>query len=113
MAYPLRVTSGAVAMATRDEHIEQMIEQVLFTMPGERVMLPDFGCGLERLVFEATAQEILAATESIVTGALLQWLGDLIAVRDVRIDVVDATVNVTVAYQLLATRETRVTRFTA
>jgi uncharacterized protein len=110
-AFPLRIVNGAVATASRPDHVRQMIEQVIFTMPGERVMYPDFGVGLERLLFESTAREIITATESLVTGALHQWLGDLIAVRDVRIDVVETAVTVDVAYELIASRELRRERF--
>jgi phage baseplate assembly protein W len=74
-------------------------------------MYPDFGVGLARVLFESTAREIITATESLVTGALQQWLGDLIAVRDVRIDVVETAVTVDVAYELIATRELRRERF--
>lgn len=112
IAFPLRIVSGSTALAHREAHIGQMIEQVIFTIPGERVMLPDFGVGLERLLFESTAREIITAMESLVTGALHQWLGDLISVRDVRIDVVETNVNVAVAYDVIATRESRVEQFT-
>jgi phage baseplate assembly protein W len=112
IAYPLRIVNGAAALASRDEHIRQMMEQVIFTIPGERVMLPDFGVGLERLLFESTAREITTATESLVVGSLHQWLGDLISVREVRIRVVETSVTVDVVYEVIPTREARMERFT-
>jgi len=111
LAFPLRLVHGMVATAARADHIRQMIEQVLFTMPGERVMYPDFGAGLERLLFETTATEITTATQSLVSVALQRWLGDVISVRDVRIAVVESTLSVTVTYEVLETRDLRQERF--
>ena len=52
IAFPLAFDgTGRTALADRDAHIRQMIEQLLFTEPGERVMRPTFGCALLQLVF--------------------------------------------------------------
>jgi uncharacterized protein len=107
MAYPPRVVHGVVANATRFAHIRQMIEQVLFTMPGERVMYPDFGVGLERLLFETTGNEITAATESLISAALHRWLGDVISVRHVTVSVAESALSIEIGYELLDTRETK------
>ena len=112
MAYPPRIVHGAVASTNRVDHIRQMIEQVLFTMPGERVMYPDFGVGLERLLFETTGNEIMVATQSLVNAALHRWLGDVILVRDVKVTAADSTVHIDVMYELLDTRDTQRERFT-
>ena len=69
---------GRTAETTTSEHIRDLIEQVLFTAPGERVNRPDFGCGLQRLVFAPNSDELAAASQFLVQGALQQWLGDLI-----------------------------------
>lgn len=86
-----------------DNHVRDLIEQVLFTSPGERVMRPDFGSGLLELVFEPGGPELEATTQFLVQGALQQWLGDLIVVQslDVRMD--DGTLGVEVGYVLLRT----------
>ena len=52
-----------------------MIEQVLFTMPGERVNRPDFGSGVMQLVFAPASDEMATAAEFLVRGNLQQWLG--------------------------------------
>lgn len=105
LAYPVRVVHGSIATTSRNPHIRQMIEQVLFTMPGERVMYPDFGVGLERLVFETTASEVTTATQSLVSAALHRWLGDVISVLDVKVAVQDSTLSIDVVYELIDTRE--------
>lgn len=83
-----------------DAWIRGLIEQVLFTAPGERVMRPDFGCGLRELVFAPNSPELAATTQFLVHGALQQWLGDLITVESVTVDAVDARLAVTVQYMV-------------
>lgn len=107
LAYPLRIVNGTVVTSPSPLHIREMIEQVLFTMPGERVMYPEFGVGLERLLFDSTASDITAATQALISEALQEWLGDLIVVRGVAVVAIDSTVSISVTYELLATRETQ------
>jgi phage baseplate assembly protein W len=84
--------------ATDSKHIRDLIAQVLFTAPGERVNRPDFGCGLQRLVFAPNSDELAAATQFLVQGSLQQWLGDLIEVNAVQVENDDASLQVTVTY---------------
>jgi phage baseplate assembly protein W len=97
--------------ANDDRHIRDLIEQVLFTAPGERVMRPDFGSGLMQLVFAPNSPELASATQMLVQGALQQWLGELIAVQGVRVDANDATLSVTVQYAIRRTDEVQVQTF--
>lgn len=103
---------GKTAETTQDDHIKSMIEQVLFTNPGERVNRPDFGCGLLHLVFEPNSNELAAATQYLVQGALNQWLGDLIEVNDVEVLSQDASVHVRVAYTILRSQQRQIAQFT-
>lgn len=84
------------------DHIRDLIEQVLFTSPGERVMRPDFGAGLLRLVFEPNSVTMAAATQVVVQGALQTYLSDLIAVNAVGVEAVDSALQVTVSYVVLS-----------
>ena len=102
---------GRTAGSTEDEHIRDLVEQVLFTAPGERVNRPDFGSGLLQLVFEPNSEALAAATRAGVEGALQRWLGELIRVEAVQVRAVDATVEVVVQYVGLRSRERRVERF--
>ena len=77
---------GRTADADADDHLRDLIEQVLFTAPGERVMRPDFGSGLLALVFEPGGPELVATTQFLVQGALQRELGHLIAVESVEVD---------------------------
>ncbi|WP_416138201.1 GPW/gp25 family protein [Halomonas sp. HK25] len=89
---------GRTREADEATWVRGLIEQVLFTAPGERVMRPDFGSGLRELVFAPNSPELAATTQFLVQGALQQWLGDLITVEAVEVEAVDARLSVTVQY---------------
>lgn len=93
---------GRTASTGDDDHLRDLIEQVLFTAPGERVMRPDFGCGLAQLVFEPNSVTLAATTQMLVQAALLQHLAHLIAVDEVGVEADDAALRVNVTYTVLS-----------
>lgn len=102
---------GRTASTNQDEHIRDLIEQVLFTSFGERVNRPTFGSGLLQLVFEPNSLVLGAATQQAVQGALQQWLSDLIIVQAVQVENQDATLQVMVQYVIRRTQQQQVARF--
>jgi phage baseplate assembly protein W len=102
---------GRTAETGGDDHIRDLIEQVLFTAPGERVNRPTFGSGLLQLVFEPNSDVLAAATQMSVQGALQQWLGDLITVESVEVNNRDSTLEVQVQYLIRRSQERRVAQF--
>ncbi|MEO8108823.1 MAG: GPW/gp25 family protein [Ginsengibacter sp.] len=111
--YPLQFNNnGRTGETGDDQHIRDMIEQVLFTAPGERVNRPDFGSGLLQLVFEPNSDELATTTQFLVQGSLQHWLGDLIEVRDVQVINEDSKLIVTVVYVVRSNMETIVAKFT-
>ncbi len=102
---------GRVAETGDDEHIRDLIEQVLFTSPGERVNRPGFGSGLLQSVFEPAGEQLAATLNLLVQGALQQWLGDLIVVDSVDVVSDDGTLNVRVAYTIRRTQQRLVAEF--
>ncbi|MDN3263990.1 GPW/gp25 family protein [Streptomyces sp. CSDS2] len=94
---------GRTAHARPAEHVHDLIEQLLFTSPGERVMRPDFGCGLLDLVFAPIGPELVSTLELSVQAALQRWLGDLIEVVSLDISGGDDTVRVQLSYLVRAT----------
>lgn len=89
---------GRTAEASAANHLRDLIEMVLFTNPGERVMRPTFGSGVLGLVFSPNSPELGATTQVLIAGALQTWLGDLIAVTGVDVEAVDATLTITVNF---------------
>jgi phage baseplate assembly protein W len=113
IAYPFEIDRrGRTAEADDDRHVRDMIEQLLFTSPGERVNRPTFGSGLMQLVFAPNNEALAAATQIAVQGALQQWLGDYIQVESLEVTSRDATLGVRIAYYVRRTQERQVTEFT-
>ena len=102
---------GHTADTTNDDHIRDMIEQILFTSPGERVNRPTFGCGIQRLVFAPNSDALAAATQVLVQGSLQQWMGDLIEVEAVDVTNDDSSLVVLVQYTVRLTQQQRVDQF--
>ena len=92
-------------------YLRQLVEQVLFTSPGERVNLPDFGSGLLQLAFAPNSAEMAAATQFAVQGALQKWLSGYLTVQSVLVSPEDGQLTVTVSYSLLNTDVTQVQTF--
>ena len=88
-----------------DDHLRDLIEQLIFTAPGERVNRPTFGGGLQQLVFAPNSQEMAAAVQFLVQGTLQQYLADLIQVASVQVDAVDSTLRVQVDYVIKRTQQ--------
>jgi phage baseplate assembly protein W len=104
LRYPYQIDGrGRSAEAGEEDYIRGLIEQVLFTAPGERVMRPDFGSGVMQLVFAPNSPELAATTQFLVQGALQQYLGNLIALAGVEVEANDASLRVTVRYSIRRT----------
>jgi phage baseplate assembly protein W len=106
IAFPFHIDSRrCTATASDSEHIRNLIEQVLFTSPGERVNRPDFGSGLQQLVFSPNTEELAPTVQSLVQGSLQQWLGELIRVDGVEVGCDENYLRVTVSYTLVRNGE--------
>jgi uncharacterized protein len=97
----------------QNRHIRDLIEQVLFTAPGERVNRPDFGCGLLQLVFAPNSTELATATQYLVQGALQNTLGNLISLNDVNVSATGSALTVIVQYTVRSTQQQQVAQFSS
>jgi Bacteriophage baseplate protein W len=105
LGFPMQLdSSGAIATAQYEESVRQSIWIILSTSPGERVMRPDFGCGIYDLVFEVNS----AST----SGKVAQAVRDALLLQEPRIDVLNvqvesqsygATILIDIQYQVRAT----------
>ncbi|MFZ4506498.1 MAG: GPW/gp25 family protein [Fimbriimonas sp.] len=112
IGFPYRMDrSGVTARVDEDQHIRDLIEQVLFTSPGERVNRPSFGSGLQNLIFAPGSNELAAATQFLVHGALQQTLGDLILVESVEASSQEGVLLVVVRYSIKKTKAQRADEF--
>jgi hypothetical protein len=113
IAYPFRFDAqGHTATTSEEQHLFELIEQVLFTAPGERVNQPDFGTGLRQLVFSPNSPELAAATQFLVQGALNKWLSDLIQVDEVAVAATDSHLTVTIGFTDRRTQQRSTADFT-
>lgn len=103
--------AGRTASPDYDDHVRDLIEQLLFTSPGERVNRPDFGSGLLQMVFAPNSPEVAAALQFTLQAALQRYLGDVISVSALEVAAVDATLTVDLSYVVLATGEARTDSF--
>ena len=103
---------GHTAVTSEADHIRNLIEQVLFTSPGERVNRPTFGSDVLQLVFAPNSDTVAAATQFTIQGALQQWLGDLIEIGEVTADHADSTLQVVIEYTIRRTQQRQVSQFT-
>ncbi len=112
LRYPYQIDGrGRTAEAGEEAYIRGLIEQVLFTMPGERVMRPDFGSGVMQLVFAPNSAELAASTQFLVQAALQQSLGNLIVLEAVEVTPDDSTLRVLVRYAIRRTGAGQVAEF--
>lgn len=104
--FPYQITRGGTTATTTDaKHVAELLEQVLFTNPGERVNRPAFGAGLSQLVFAPASDELASTVELFVRGAILQWLPDVVRAETVSVEANDATITVRVTYVILPSQE--------
>lgn len=96
---------GRTAESEELIHIRELIEQVLFTSPGERVNRPDFGCGIMQLVFAPNSSELVATTQMLVQAALQQTLSDKIVLSRVQVVNEDALLRITIDYTVRRTQQ--------
>ena len=112
IAFPWQIDgTGRTASADDTTHIRDMIEQLLFTAPGERVNRPDFGSGLLQMVFAPNSPELAATLQFTTQAAVQRYLGDLIDLRNLTVTPDDATLNVTVRYVVRATQQAQIATF--
>ena len=113
LEYPYNIDGrGRTAGTSLDRHIVNLIKQILFTSPGERVNRPDFGSAVMQLVFAPSGEELTTATQFLVQSALQQFLGNAVQVESVDVTADDATLSVTVAYVVRSDKQRRVATVT-
>src|SRR6476659_4013930 len=108
--YPFRIDEGLGTLGEETDyarHVEQLMRQILFTNPGERVNRPDFGCGIRRMVFAPNSDVTASLTKVIITQSLEKWIGTLIEVIDVTTKALEETLEIKIVYLIRARQERR------
>ena len=111
-SYPFQINdSGGVATVGEDQHILQLVEEVLLTIQGERVNRPTFGTNIAQLVFASNSDELATATQLLVQGALQQWLGSIIKVESVKAESEESALHILVEYTTRLNQQRRTVTF--
>lgn len=111
--FPFHIDNhGRTASTDDDTHIREMIEQLLFTNPGERVNRPDFGSGLAQLLFGPNSPELATALQFTMQATLQQWLGDLIQLQSLEVTSDDSTLNIFIQYVVRGSNQPQVALLT-
>jgi phage baseplate assembly protein W len=106
LAFPYNFDStGHTAQTDLLTHISDMIAQILFTSPGERVNRPTFGSGTAQLVFAPNSDVLAGVQQQAIQAGLQQWLSDLIRVQSVTVVAQEETLQITVVYTVLQTQQ--------
>lgn len=107
LQFPFRIDDrGFPATSGRAALIGEQLEQLLFTIPGERVnRSPEFGCGIQRLLFAGASKESAAAAEYVVSTAIRRHLGELIQLDAARVTVDETAMYIDILYTVLDSGE--------
>jgi phage baseplate assembly protein W len=107
--YPYAVSgTGIPRTTTAEDHLRDLILQVLFTNPGERLNLPEFGVGVQRLVFAPNNETLRTSTQFLISTNLQRWLGDRINIEQVDVSSelgAEHMVTIEIAYSVKATQQ--------
>lgn len=103
---------GRTAATTDDDHIRDMLEQLIFTSPGERVNRPDFGSGIMQLIFAPNSPELAATLQFTLQAAIQRWLGDVLELQSLEVTSVDSTLTIDVQYVVRRTNQQQSANFT-
>jgi len=104
--FPLQFDGrGRTASPNEKQHVRQMLEQLIFTNPGERVNRPTFGTGVLQLIFAPNSPELAATVQFTMEAAIQQWLGDVIELQKLEVLSVDSTLTIDISYFIRLTGE--------
>jgi hypothetical protein len=107
--YPFQIdATGRTARCAEEAFVRQAVEQVLFTIPGERINRPTFGSAAHTLVFEPASEEQATTVQYLIQAALQQSLAELIDIQTIQVEAIDAMLQITVQYQIRATQQHQV-----
>jgi len=87
-------------------HVRQMLELLIFTMAGERVMRPDLGSGVKQMVFSAGNGPASIALQASLQATITQWLGHVLKLHDLSVSFseTDAKLEINVTFEVLASK---------
>lgn len=112
MGFPFAfANTGRTRVPDAEQRLAELVEMLLFTIPGERVMRPTLGTPVSELLFEGMNDALDAALQVAVHAALSQNLAGIIDVREVEVTSNDTTIDVSIVYAPLGEQRSRAILF--
>ncbi len=113
LSFPFSIGSDGRTsqVSALEEHVKQELIQLILTNPGERLVLPEFGGGVRRIVFEGADGVAAGVTKASITQAISRWLGHRITLEDLLVAVENETIEVEIKYRITGTEDTRIMTF--
>jgi hypothetical protein len=108
-AFPAAINrNGSVRLVTGVEEVDAAIRMILSTVPGERVMRPEFGCAMWEMLFAPLTAGTIGLIEQAVRDALARWEPRIeLQAVDAVADQANGAVHITVSYRVKSTNDTR------
>lgn len=108
LAFPYAVSASGRSAAVgygSDAHVRQMLELLVLTLIGERVMRPELGSPVPQMLFRAGEGAVATALSATLHATISQWLGHLVEVHELTVEFIDAeaALEVQIEYVVLAT----------
>lgn len=104
MSFPLRIADQGSQISSRQQHVREQIEQILFTNPAERWYRPDFGIGARALVFEPNQQTLWELVKKRLLATLAEALKGEVLAESLVVDVEgeNEKLIIVISYQIAA-----------
>ncbi len=102
LAFPFAIGADGRSrtVTTLADQVLQELEQLVLTDPGERLFLPDFGGGANRLLFEAADAATASVAQATLTQAIQNWLAGRANLQSLSVTTQDSTISITIVYQV-------------
>ena len=104
MSFPLRIGEQGNEVSSRQQHVREQIEQILYTNPAERWYRPDFGIGARALVFEPNQQTLWELVKNRLLATLAEALKGEVMAESLVVDVQgeNEQLKIFISYQMAA-----------
>lgn len=88
-----------------NQHVKNLIYQLLLTTLGERVNMPELGTNVNQLLLGPNSAEIAASTKLLIQGALQHWLGDIITIKTINVKNIENKLEIIIQYNIIGIQQ--------
>ncbi len=111
LSYRVDGSGRTATTGDRARRVRNLLEAVLFTAPGERVMRPDFGSGVPEMLFDANSEALETAADFLIRAAVQRYLSDVLVLSELTVNRNEGELHITVVYTLVGEDEQQTETF--